>query len=513
LKKLFWKNVIFYLSTAFRMEYSSMLEGEKRYGNTFAEAQMVQTSPSKNWYATHAQGYAFFVPSIQAHAITNITTPLSCFGNHVSRTHLPEMNHHMTSSVGTGTQLTTVNHPPAGCNHLCNFLAQLQGNFWNDGLDGGKLQIVLGGIGDKQHAIARGVCSAGEDLLIYDENSRFTLCSVNDDVEAVMLKGVSSVQRLTWWKNDGEPMVWRRLINKHEAMQELTLSRISREFSEQELSDDGACKCPEVPVPDEHLTNDLTNCSVSIETSAANCAINQKLSDNELFGIFRTHCEDPQILQEVLDWGITRTPNLKVGEKEIRELAAGRFWVNVRLSSSSSKYARKFPGVLDDLKGAYQELRDGVYYQPAPKPNEPGVQHRLRSLNGYWVIEVFDVERGIWIARSQELPNGKWVDLTSGLKLYNIHVVPMVDILNRMKNDWLEYDEMEKRIEFLFNTCNQKKLNTKLKPRSLKHHIVNLRVKLEKQYSLSFAVRVARTADSIALNRRRARPVESIEVH
>jgi hypothetical protein len=77
----------------------------------------------------------------------------------------------------------------------------------------------------------------------------------------------------------------------------------------------------------------------------------------------------------------------------------------------------------------------------------------------------------------------------------------MLDILKRMKGDWLEYPEMKKRIEFLFNSCNQKKLNTKLKPRSLKHHIVNLRLKLEKQYSLSFAVLVAKIAESIALNR------------
>jgi len=68
-----------------------------------------------------------------------------------------------------------------------------------------------------------------------------------------------------------------------------------------------------------------------------------------------------------------------------------------------------------------------------------------------------------------------------------------------MKDDWSEFEEMKRRIEFLFNSCNQKKLNTRLKPRSLKHHIVNLRVKLEKQFALSFALRVANIADSIVL--------------
>jgi len=156
---------------------------------------------------------------------------------------------------------------------------------------------------------------------------------------------------------------------------------------------------------------------------------------------------------------------------------------------------------LCDLKGAYQEVAAGVYNQPAPGPGEPGVQHRLRKLTGYWVIEAFDVDRGIWRACTQQFPNGEWNDLTSGLRLYNIQVIPMINILNRMKDDWSECNEMKRRIEFLFNTCNQKKLNTRLKPRSLKHHIVNLRVKLEKQYALSFAIRVAKVADSIALNR------------
>jgi len=49
----------------------------------------------------------------------------------------------------------------------------------------------------------------------------------------------------------------------------------------------------------------------------------------------------------------------------------------------------------------------------------------------------------------------------------------------------------------LFTSCNQEKL-TKLKGRNLKHHIANLKVKLEKRYALSFGVRVANTAETIA---------------
>jgi len=51
-------------------------------------------------------------------------------------------------------------------------------------------------------------------------------------------------------------------------------------------------------------------------------------------------------------------------------------------------------------------------------------------------------------------------------------------------------------MDFLFTSCNQVKLS-KLKGRNLKHHIANLKVKLEKRYALSFGVQVASTAESI----------------
>jgi len=304
-----------------------MHKGLNTYGNTFTELQMEQPLPSNNAFRTHAQRSAFLVPATQAHAITCITTPLSYSVNHVNGTHVPKRNTWMTSSPSTGNQLTTFCHPSAVFNNqtLCNFLGQLQGNFWDDGgLAGGILQILIASNGDKQHGIVRQVCSAGEDRFIFDEDSRFTLCTKDDIVEAVMLKCVCSAQSLRWWTNAGKPMVWRRLSNKPEVMDELTLSQVSREFSEQELSDDGACKRSEVPLPDEGSTNDLIKNSVSWGTSSGNFATDKKLSDNRLFDIFRTHCEDPLVLKEVLDWGITQRPNLKVGKKEIRKLAAGR---------------------------------------------------------------------------------------------------------------------------------------------------------------------------------------------
>jgi len=487
-----------------------MLKMANTYGNTFTEVKMVHPSSSNNWLRTDAQVSGFIVLPIQAHVAPWITTPMWYSVNQVSPTYLPKINYQMTTSVSSGKQPKKFSHKPADFDHQYSFqfLEQLQGNFWDAGQNGGKLQIVLQGSGDKQCAIVRKACSAGEDRLIYDEDSRFTLCSMDDDVEAVMLKGGSSTQPLTWWRNDGKPMRWRRLIKNHENLETGTFSRAPKESLEQELSGESVCDHQDVLEPSEDSTDDVTNWSDSSETSIDNSSIDQNIIMEEPFDIFRTQCEDPVILQKVLDWGVSRTSNLKIGEKEIGELAAGHMWVSVRLSSKAQKNARKLSSVRDNLKGAYLEVTAGVYYQPAPKPNEPSI-HRLRKLNGNWVIEAFDEEQRIWRARAKELQNGSWVDLPSGWKLYNVHVIPMVDIFNRMKHDLPEYEEMNKRIEFLFDTCNQKRLNTKLKSRSLKHHIYNLTVKLEKQHALNFALRVAGAADSIALKHFKVKTVES----
>jgi len=83
-------------------------------------------------------------------------------------------------------------------------------------------------------------------------------------------------------------------------------------------------------------------------------------------------------------------------------------------------------------------------------------------------------------------------------------ILPMKTILRRMNESWKDLEEMKKSVEFLFSNCNPKKLNAKLKTRNLKHNMLNLRLKLEKQYFLSFAVQVAETANTIALEEREA---------
>jgi len=97
-----------------------------------------------------------------------------------------------------------------------------------------------------------------------------------------------------------------------------------------------------------------------------------------------------------------------------------------------------------------------------------------------------------------ELQNGFWVDSKTSGELYRVHIVPMAKILNRMKGEWADVEKFEHSVDFLFNSCNHKKLNTKIKARNLRHNMANLEIKLKKVGMLYFGVVIANTADEIA---------------
>jgi len=124
------------------------------------------------------------------------------------------------------------------------------------------------------------------------------------------------------------------------------------------------------------------------------------------------------------------------------------------------------------------------------------MQHRLRKEKDLWVIEEYDTDSKDWILRAEE--SGRiWRDLKNPHVLLIVKIIPLTMILQRMKNHLCERN-FEKRMDFLFEICNQKKLNTQLRKRNFNHSIQSLVAKLEKQQCLSFAVRVRNVADSIA---------------
>lgn len=411
---------------------------------------------------------------------------------------------------------------PKSHHYSSSVLTQVQGSYEIETSEAQQIQIVLGFEEGKQCAVVQRVCSTAEpiwDKLIYEDDLRLTLCSLNGYVEAVTLKGLIMKESLIWLTNYGTRLVWRRtgvVLCKPSTM---TFSISRRNSCRSELSGT-SLKTSKIDSPFVAVSTNFGKHSRSsseqskigaVNTTADNTSAkslqsysglsSQRLSDDELCEIFKAHCnKHPILLQNVLQWGISRMKNMRVDETEVLQIASGRVWVTVKLAPIFNNEIDSWQKDLDELKGAYQEVTPSVYMQPAPEADEPGKQHRLqRNSIGSWMIEEYNSKQKNWRPCAQKLPYGYWVDLRVSRKMYIVKIVPMLDILRRMKNECKDFEEMKKNVEFLFSSCNQKKLNTKLKPRNLRHNIVSLRLKLEKQYDLSFAVRVASIADSLAL--------------
>jgi len=420
----------------------------------------------------------------------------------------------------------------------CNFLAQLEGSYETETPEADKIQVEIVD-GARQYAVVRRTSKAGKPVTeqhINEDDTRFTLCSLDGFILAVMAKGRDMKHSVCWYANDGSQYKWRRtgdvsfklvaitpgqsrrnsLASNFSGISQMSYSHMGPLES---MTDVSMQMSPEMRVRSELNTRSGPSdgkplnvgsdgsTSTSSESPTAGCdsmsGSKQKLSDDELFEQFQKYCAKcPSLLQKIVQWGISRTPNRRVGEREIAQLANGRLWIRATVvrHGNGNGNIDKWQEALNEFKGAYQEVEQGIFLQPPSQPNEPGKQHRLRKSNfGFWMIEEHNLDEDTWMPCVQELPYGHWVDLKDNRKRYNIRLVSMLSILDRMRDEWADLEEMEKSIDFLFNSCNQKKLNTKLKARNLKHNISNLRLKLEKQHALSFAVRVAELADSIAM--------------
>lgn len=358
-----------------------------------------------------------------------------------------------------------------------------------------------------------------------------------------MVKGVDMKNGLTWTKIDGSTMFWSRVghvtfqfvlpdtLNRNQVG---SFPRLERTFSNTSMSSvtsNFSQSSPEyVPVPPQpnpyqqqmlptlRLANSFSQHSEASSTDSfpsyhdhrEPSAIEDQQEMMLLEQIKRLCANRPRLVKRVVHWGLSRDTEavaIKMNPELIQKLAKGRIWVCVdkMLPQSKSLGSPVEPcpelDSLDDLKGAYQEAsEEGVYLQPRPEANQPGTQHRLRKgENGYWVIEEFEMNTERWVKRTVEQPGGRWWDLATQRKI-RLKLVPLDQILQRLGGDYSELfsGNIDKQMQFLFLSCNQKKLNTKLKKRNLKHNIANLKVKLEKQHCLSFAVRIANIADSIA---------------
>jgi len=232
-----------------------------------------------------------------------------------------------------------------------------------------------------------------------------------------------------------------------------------------------------------------------------------KLTEDKLFAQIKNECmRCPSLLKRLISWASANSSSQPITREFNKDISVGRLWVTAKSGVPANELEEKLQDALDDIKGAYQEIdKTGVWQQPIPQAGEPGLQHRLlRDCQGFWMIEeriTDDVKKDEkWVVCARELSDERWVDLKNDQREIQVRLVQMVTILEKMMEEEtaVESADVQKGfVEFLFKTCNQKKLNTKLKKRNLKHNIANLKVKLEKQYALSFAVKVATTAEAI----------------
>lgn len=98
---------------------------------------------------------------------------------------------------------------PGGDPFSCHFLGQLEGHYQTDAPSSECIEIKLASKDCVNYAIVHRESSGKNvpDLRIYDETTRFMLCSVTGDVRAVMPKGLPMKYRIKWFTKNGSVII------------------------------------------------------------------------------------------------------------------------------------------------------------------------------------------------------------------------------------------------------------------------------------------------------------------
>jgi len=377
-----------------------------------------------------------------------------------------------------------------------NGMWQLLGNFEVEKSD---LKLKVSLMKDEQegrvYSSVQRIC-VGVEVLAYqyilEEETQFKLCSQDGCVEAVIMKGTNINNCVTWTSLSwGKTIVWKRITANNcksaSISKSIQESDSLRSFPLSLTSDSQDCQ-------DVCSVNDFTN--TNQDTSADVPGVSQQ--DNILFERMKAQCNsDPWLKEKVVEWCNSCSSKSSPRENALK-LSKGRLWISVR-SLLTEGEDESFQDDLDHLNGAYQEFESGVYNQPMSKSGDKyNIHHRLlKGSEGLWLLEKYDFEEGVWAARIQEHPDGSWLDLDTSRKIH-VTLIPLLRILENLRERGFAFDDLEKNLNFLFNSCNQKKLSRKYRTRNGKHNIANLKAKLAKLHALKFSIIVARTADSIA---------------
>jgi len=427
-----------------------------------------------------------------------------------------------------------------------NFLEQLQGTYTLEINEGLVYIHVLMPVKENQSlldsscTIVRRVSSDGDalpDQLIVEEPNRFALCSLNKSALAYIDKGSNFWNGLTWKAVENEcNFFWQRVghgtivsptkfnwsmsqtqqISSLESQTGNTgnVEANSGNFMPQgkQISSSGFTAMYTYPGAIKSCTQNENfipySGSIDSYSGYPKCSLtsNKPYNERKLFKLITATCfERPNLLKKVLNWGLTNCDDARFSVNQMRKkVSAGRVWFSCMLKKDTTVEKSNMEispeqDALDDLKGAYREIPtgSGVWFQPCPEAIQPALQHRLRKDNHQWIIEERDPNARSWKLRANKGSGSNWVDIKNDHEPFRAIIIPMSEILETMP-DCMFRDDIETKLNFLFEKCNQKKLNTKLSERNLKHTMYNLNVKLEKLDCLTFSIQLVRMADKIA---------------
>jgi len=249
---------------------------------------------------------------------------------------------------------------------------------------------------------------------------------------------------------------------------------------------------------DEWKKRDLDTPDVPYNYHSGDYAKKMGIQADSIFERIKIQClSNPFLIEKVIKLGVNYLESNQMTQKNIVELSRGRYWITANSAQpDGDKQSSSFKEDLDDLQGCYQEVDKGVLQQSIPQGREAAVHHRLFKYNlGLWAIDKW--EAGAWRPVVRENINRLWVDLRYNTTIH-VKVIPLLTILRSMGQNNYANRKIDKCVEFLFTSFDRKKPYRKLKTRPLRYKIANLKLELEKQYALNFAVNVATTANSIS---------------
>merc|ERR1719193_1742172 len=134
--------------------------------------------------------------------------------------------------------------------------------------------------------------------------------------------------------------------------------------------------------------------------------------EEAMFELIKAHCVgNSSLLKRMVHWAMRNRSMRRVSPEDVSSLSEGRLWVTALPVGydDDAELPERLQESLEDIKGAYREVRTGVYKQPKPPQNEPGIQHRImKGRNGCWKIEGHELESERWFLCAGRLRATNW---------------------------------------------------------------------------------------------------------